>query len=151
MRRRTLIKRGLATGIVGITGGLLTPGLAVAAYPKAAFDSEELAAGLTSLFGTSEFTLSSDITIKAPAIAQYGAVVPIQISTDIEAVESISILVEKNLNPFVATFYLFGSDAYISTRIKMKKTSDVLAVVKAGESLFSTSVEIKVTESACNS
>jgi len=149
MKRRTLLKSSLVTGIGGITAGLLTPGAVIAAYPKDAFDSEEVVAGLSNAFGVSELKQSSDISIRAPAIAQDGEVVPIQVSADIEAVESISIIVEKNQNPFVASFNLQGSVAFVSTRIKMGKTSNVLAVVKAGGSLYSASQEIKVSKSGC--
>lgn len=150
MRRRTLLKSSLATGVAGLAAGLLTPGQLRAAYPKAAFDSAEVVSGLSSAFAISDVTQSSDITIKAPSIAKNGAIVPIQISTEIEAVESISIIVEQNTNPFVASFNVPGSVAFVSTRIKMKKTSNVIAVVKAGEMLFSARMEIKVTKSGCD-
>ena len=149
MKRRNLMKCSLATGIAAIASGLLTPGKVMAAYPKAAFGSEDLEIGLSNAFGISKPAESSNITIKAPTIAENGAVVPIQISTDLNEVKSISILVENNLKPFVASFRMHGSAAYVSTRIKMKKTSNVIAVVKAGGALFSTSKEIKVTDSGC--
>jgi len=49
-----------------------------------------------------------------------------------------------------ATFNLGAStEGYVSTRIKMGKTSDVVAVVKAGGKLFSTKKQVKVTIGGC--
>ena len=149
MKRRHLLKSSLATGIATIASGIVTPGRVIAAYPKAAFDSEDLEIVLSNAFRISKAAESSDIIIKAPSIAENGAVVPIQVSANIEALESISILVEQNMKPLVATFKMLSSESYVSTRIKMKKTSNVIAVVKAGGMLFSTSKEIKVTDSGC--
>ena len=42
-----------------------------------------------------------------------------------------------------------GGVAEVSTRIKMAKTSDVIAVVKTDAGLFSTSKEVKVTIGGC--
>jgi sulfur-oxidizing protein SoxY len=42
-----------------------------------------------------------------------------------------------------------GASAYAATRVKMGKTSDVIAVVKAGGALQSTSKEVKVTIGGC--
>ena len=42
-----------------------------------------------------------------------------------------------------------GTEAYVSTRIKMGKTGDVIAVVRAGESLYAARKEVKVTIGGC--
>jgi len=49
----------------------------------------------------------------------------------------------------VATFNLSGSEAFISTRIKMGKTGDVVAVVKSGGKLYGNKKEVKVTIGGC--
>jgi sulfur-oxidizing protein SoxY len=148
MKRRTLLKGGLASSLV-VTAGILTPGAVLAAYPKAAFESTDVPGALNSAVGSSDFTQSGDIKIKAPDIAENGAVVPVTVSSSLSDVESISLIVEGNASPFTASFNLHGSDAFVSTRIKMGKTSNVLAVVKAGGSLHATSKEVKVTIGGC--
>ena len=61
-----------------------------------------------------------------------------------------SIIAEKNASPLTASFVL-GADteAFVSTRIKMGKTSSVIAVVKANGKLYSTGKEVKVTIGGC--
>jgi len=65
-------------------------------------------------------------------------------------VESMSIFVENNPNPLVAEFLIpAGTDADVSTRLRMGKTSKVTAVVKANGKLYSASKEVKVTIGGC--
>ncbi len=149
MNRRTLLKRSLALGAVSLTAGLLTPGQVLAAYPKEAFEAKDTAGALNGMLGSSSYDTSSDIKIKAPDIAENGAVVPVTISSGLSNVESISLLVESNPSPLVGSFNLHGSPAYASTRVKMSKTGNVLAVVKSGGKLYASKKEVKVTIGGC--
>jgi len=151
-KRRILLKGTFAAGATGlaISAGLLTPKAVLAAWPKAAFEAKDSKAALAASLGSSDTTESSDIKLKAPDIAENGAVVPITITTGIKNVEAISIVVAGNGTPLAATFNLGATtDGYVSTRIKMGKTSDVTAVVKAGGKLYSTSKNVKVTIGGC--
>ena len=152
MKRRIFLKGSLATGAIGmaISAGLITPRMALAAWPKAAFDATSVDSAVQDLFGSSKLASSDKIKIKAPDIAENGAVVPISIETDIKEVESISIIAEKNSTPLTSSFVLGkGTEAYIATRVKLGKTGNVIAVVKAGGKLYSTSKEVKVTIGGC--
>jgi sulfur-oxidizing protein SoxY len=152
MKRRIFLKGSLASSAIGlaVSAGLITPRLVLAAWPKAAFDATNIDGAVSSLFGSTTLTGSDKIKIKAPDIAENGAVVPITIETDIEGVESISIIAEKNASPLTSSFVLGkGTEAFIATRIKMAKTSSVIAVVKAGGKLYSTGKEVKVTIGGC--
>jgi sulfur-oxidizing protein SoxY len=85
-----------------------------------------------------------------PEIAENGAVVPVTIRSDLENVESISIVVEKNPRPLAATFEMLpGTLPEVSNRIKMGETSDVMAVVKTADGIYSTSKQVKVTIGGC--
>lgn len=105
---------------------------------------------MNALFQAQTASESAEITLKAPDIAENGAVVPVSIKTDLESVESISIIVENNPNPLAASFELSPeAKAEVSTRIKMNKTSNVIAVVKADGKLHTTQKEVKVTIGGC--
>ena len=151
MKRRTFLKGSVATSAIGmaVSAGLLTPRMVLAAWPKAAFEATTVDDALSGLFGSTTLTGSDKIKIKAPDIAENGAVVPVSVTTDLAA-ESISIIAEKNASPLAASFIL-GSDTegYVSTRIKMGKTASVIAVVKSDGKLFSTGKEVKVTIGGC--
>ena len=151
MNRRTLLKTSIAASAVtvAVSAGLLAPGQVLAAYPKAAFAAKDSAAALSAALGVGEYAESSDIKIKAPDIAENGSVVPVTVSSSIAAVESISILSEANASPLIASFNLVSAEPYISTRIKMGKTGNVVAVVKAGGKLYAAKKEVKVTIGGC--
>ncbi len=151
MNRRTLLKRSLAASAVSVaaSAGLLSPSTVMAAWPKAAFEAKDVAGGLAGAMGSSEFAHSDAIKVKAPDIAENGSVVPVTISTTLDGVEQISIFADANGSPLVASFNLSGSQAYVSTRIKMGKTGNVLAVVKANGTLHANKKEVKVTIGGC--
>ena len=152
MKRRILLKGSLATGAVGMAvgTGLLTPRVSLAAWSKAAFGAKDVTGGTTALYGSSSTDKSDKIKIKAPDIAENGAVVPGSVTTSIDGVSSISLFADKNATPLTAEFTLGpGTQGYVSTRIKMGKTANVTAVVKAGDKLYSNSKEVKVTIGGC--
>jgi sulfur-oxidizing protein SoxY len=100
--------------------------------------------------GVSGAANSGDISVKAPDIAENGAVVPVEITSSIAGTESITIFGEKNSLPLIAAFnFSNGAQGYVSTRIKMGTTSNVRAVVKAGGKLYSAAKEVKVTIGGC--
>ena len=150
--RRVLLKGTFAAGATGIaiSAGLLTPKAVLAAWPKAAFEAKDSKAALEASMGSSSATESADIKLKAPDIAENGAVVPITVTSEIANTEAITVIVAENATPLAATFNLGATTTgFVSTRIKMGKTSDVTAVVKAGGKLYSTSKNVKVTIGGC--
>lgn len=151
-KRRVFLKGSLAAGTVGVAvgAGLLTPQGVVAAWNEKSFGAKSIDDALASSMGSSATTASDAVKIKAPDIAENGAVVPVSVSTDMSGVESIALLAEGNASPLVAEFMLgAGALPDVSTRIKMGKTSDVIAVVKAGGKLHSARKSVKVTIGGC--
>lgn len=150
--RRTFLKgAGAASTVaVAIGAGLLKPsGVLAAEWNKSAFDAKTPADALKGI-GASAAANSKDILIKAPDIAENGAVVPVEITSRIPGTQSISILANANAQPLVADFDLAnGAEGYVSTRIKMGKTSSVQAVVQAGGKYYSAAKEVKVTIGGC--
>jgi sulfur-oxidizing protein SoxY len=129
---------------------LLNPRSVLAAWPASAFESKSVQDAMSSLFGDAASTASSDIKIKAPDIAENGAVVPVTVSTNIGGAESIAVMAEKNGQPLAASFMLGKSaKGFVSTRIKMGKTSDVIAVVSAGGKRYAARKNVKVTIGGC--
>ena len=151
MKRRTFLKGTVASGMLGVaaSAGLLMPRMVLAAWPKAAFDAKKIDDGLNALYGSASTTASGDIKIKAPDIAENGAVVPISVSTGMKA-SSIAVLIKENPSPVTCSYELGGDTVgFISCRVKMGKTSDLIAVVKSGGKLYSATRKIKVTIGGC--
>lgn len=151
MKRRTFLKGTIATSMVGVavSAGMLSPRAVLAAWPESSFAAKKVHEALNALHGSANLTESSDIKIKAPDIAENGAVVPITVSTGANA-EAITLLVSENPQPLACSFDLASNtEGFVSTRIKMGKTSDVVAVVKSGGKLMSAKKTVKVTIGGC--
>ncbi|HHJ13205.1 MAG TPA: thiosulfate oxidation carrier protein SoxY [Gammaproteobacteria bacterium] len=152
-KRRTFLKGSVAISALGaaVGAGLLTPRAVLAAWPTDAFKANNVDTALDALFGGHALEDSDKVQIvDTPDLAENSAVVPVKVKTQLSDIESISILVEKNASPLAASFVLGpGVQGYINTRIKMGKTSNVIAVVKAGGKLYSARKEVKVTVGGC--
>ncbi len=150
--RRFLLKGTLAASVTGIaiSAGLLTPKAVMAAWAKQAFEATDVDTALNAAMGSAATTDSDKVKLKAPDIAENGAVVPVTVSSSIPGADVIGILVSTNNQPLTATFNLGAkTEADISTRIKMGKTADVIAVVKANGKLYSARKQVKVTIGGC--
>src|SRR3970040_2081052 len=143
-RRRGLLKGAGALAAVLVTG-LLKPALALAAWNKDAFGAKNPADALKGL-GKPNAEASKAIVIEAPQIAENGAVVPIEITSNVPGTTSIAVLIEKNPFPLAARFdFLDGALPYVKLNAKMGETSDVRVVATAGGRNYTAAKEIKVT------
>ncbi|RUM85391.1 MAG: thiosulfate oxidation carrier protein SoxY [Candidatus Thioglobus sp.] len=145
MKRRLFLKSAMAGSAVAtaVGAGLLTPSMVFA--NSAAFKATSAAAS-TAVAGAGK----GSFKFKAPKIAENGAVVPMTVdASKMDGVTNISIMVMKNGTPLAASFNLTGAQGYVSTRVKMGKTSPVVALVTAGGSTTAVTQEVKVTIGGC--
>lgn len=150
-RREFNFKLAAFSGLgVGIGSGLL-PISALANWPASAFDTETLEDATNALYGDGEMIETDAITFKAPDIAENGRVVPVTINVGLNNVQSIALMVPENPAPLATTFEMSNqSNVSVGTRIKMGKTSPLVAVVKAdGKVYTASSKEVKVTIGGC--
>jgi sulfur-oxidizing protein SoxY len=149
--RRNVLKgaAGAGTVAVAVAAGLLKPTQAMAAWNSDAFQSKNIGDAMKGL-GISGPADSKDIVIKAPDIAENGAVVPVEVTSGIAGTTSIALFAEKNVTPLVGNYTLSnGAQGFISTRIKMGQTALVRAVVNAGGKSYTAAKEVKVTIGGC--
>ena len=152
IKRRVFLKGTMAAGAssAAVMAGLLAPQALIAAWNENAFSAKSVKDALSGSMGDATTSSSDAITIKAPDIAENGAVVPVAAKASIADVTSIALLVEQNGTPMSAIFNLpKGTLADVSTRLKMGKTGDVIAVAKAGGKLYSARKSVKVTIGGC--
>ncbi len=149
--RRLFLQKTINAGAIAMASscGLLVPGSIVAAWNKRGFTAKGIDTSMK-INGLDTAIDSGQVKIKAPDIAENGAVVPVTVSSSIFGVNKITLLTEKNGTPLTAIFNLAkNSEAYVSTRIKMGKTSNIIAVVKAGGKFYKAHKEVKVTIGGC--
>ena len=119
------------------------------AWNKAAFEATKLDEATKGLNISTE-TSSKYIEIIAPDRAENGAVVQIEITSNIANTESITVLVEHNPTPLIGTFsFSNGALPFVITRIKMAEDSDVKVIVKADGKFFTASKKVVVLENGC--
>ena len=149
--RRLMLKGAGAVALFGFGGFSLGPALAAAndKYPEDAFKQKSDADAIKSLYGKAA-EVSDKVKLDAPEIAENGAVVPISVSSTLADVTSISILVSENPNALAASYKIpAGTLPSVANRLKMAKTTNVIAIVEAGGKLYSASKEVKVTVGGC--
>jgi sulfur-oxidizing protein SoxY len=148
--RRSVIKAGGAAALFAVFGGvLLKPGRALAAWNKGAFEAKNIADAMKSV-GVANAEESKAIEIRAPEIAENGAVVPIDITSNIPGTTSISVFIEKNPFPYTGTFdFSQGAVPYVHLRVKIGESSPVRVVATAGGKHYTTAKEVKVTIGGC--
>lgn len=122
----------------------------LAGWPRELFTSKNSQKIIKSLANDSSIAENDLIMIKAPDIAENGGVVPVTVSTELDKVKKISILVENNPNPLTSSFDINDQlSPYVSTRVKMAKTSNITAIVATDNGYFRASRNIKVTIGGC--
>ncbi|MEA2897687.1 MAG: sulfur-oxidizing protein SoxY [Bradyrhizobium sp.] len=151
---RRLILKGVAMVALaglGVAKFGLMPAFAAAndKYPEDAFKQKNSDDAIKTLYGKTAEP-SDKVRLDAPEIAENGAVVPISVSSTLADVTSISILVAENPNALAASYKIpAGTIPSVANRLKMAKTSNVIAVVEAGGKLYSAAKEVKVTVGGC--
>ena len=147
-------RREFLTLLTGVLAAAILPINALAAvwnkaWNKTAFEATKLDEATKGLNVSTE-TPSKDIEIVAPDRAENGAVVQIEITSNIKNTESITVLVEHNPTPLISTFrFSNGALPFVITRIKMAEDSDVKVIVKAEGKFFTNSKKVIVLENGC--
>ena len=149
--RRSVLKGIWAIGALAgaVAAGLLSPGRAFAAWNKGAFEAKSAIDAMKAL-GVANAEESKAIEIRAPDIAENGAVVPIDITSNIPGTTAISVFIEKNPFPYTGTFDVSqGAVPYVHLRVKIGESSPVRVVVAAGGKHYTAAKEVKGTIGGC--
>ncbi len=142
-RRTTLL------GFLSLLGYVTAAHAAAPDWPEEAFKQKSFDDAVKTLYGK-PFEMSDKVMLEAPEIAENGAVVPISVSSTLPNVTSISFLVPENPFTLAASYKLpDGTAASVGCRLKMAKTSDVIALVESGGKLYGAKKEVKVTLGGC--
>jgi sulfur-oxidizing protein SoxY len=154
MERREFIHRATGATALGLAASSgLVPAVSQAqnapGWNKAAFESKSLADVVKAMGGTGA-TESKDVILQAPEIAENGNVVRVSGQSNLPGTSQIAFVIEKNPSALTAVFdVLPGMDANVATNVKMGQTSNVYALVKAGDKFFYAVKEVKVTLGGC--
>ena len=147
MERRKFLGLGMGVAALALAPASLSAIDFRKTKPKA-FTAKKVDAAITELFGTAS-TEEGKVTLKAPKIAENGAVVPIEIKSKL-AGKTVAVFQDANPESTVAVFTVPENGIiHYKMRIKLAKTGTVVAVVQADGKLYSASKSVKVTAGGC--
>ena len=158
MKRRNFIKNICAISAVAATA---TPAVLFAKEEAKAKGAEgnklSYDEAVKAITGGKAVSESTKVTLKAPEIAENGAVVPVKVHvespmTEADHVKAIHILSSKNGNARCADVLStpLNAKGYFATRIKLSATQKVVALVAMSDGSFlSASKSVKVTIGGC--
>ena len=147
LNRRQICGLGASAALLVAMGSGLTPAIA------AETDSDEIIKAFT---GGADIA-TGRVSLSAPEIAENGNTVPISFSVESDMtpqshVSEVIILATGNPRPGVATFKFspLNGEAGASTRIRLAKTQDIVAVAKMSDgAFFMDKKTVKVTIGGC--
>lgn len=154
MQRRAFLQ---SLGLAAAATAVVTPGVAFAAEAPKGANEMGIDAAVKAVTGGKPATPSKKVHLKAPEIAENGAVVPVTVEVDSpmtsdDYVKAIHVFATKNSNVRTADIMLTPANgvAMFSTRIKLGGTQDVLVIAETSKGEFlSASQSIKVTIGGC--
>ena len=154
MQRRSFLKNMAAVAAVAV----VVPKVGMAAGSKAKGANDiGLKSAIDAITNGRQVVNSSKVQLKAPEIAENGAVVPIKVEvkspmTSSDHVKAIHVIATKNGNARCISVNLTPANgkAVFGTRIKLSGTQDVLAIAQMSDGTFiSASQNVKVTIGGC--
>lgn len=144
MNRRFFLSRAFGWGVAGF----FVP-LAYANWPKAIFSTSGLEEAISSITGGNSI-VGSGVELEVPQIAENGAQVRVKVKTGLDEVETINVLVEKNPVPLTSQFMITEyNKPEIAVNVKVRETSNIIALVKADGKFYSATRKVQVTAGGC--
>jgi len=154
MQRRSFL-RGI--GLVAAASAVVTPTMVMAAEAPKSPNELNIDAAVKAITGGKEVVKSDKVHMKAPEIAENGAVVPVTVTvdspmTDADYVKAIHIFATKNANVRCADVMLtpINGTAMFAARVKLGTSQEIMALVETSKGEFlSASQSVKVTIGGC--
>jgi sulfur-oxidizing protein SoxY len=150
-RREFIKKAATLTGYsVLSTIGLLNSRIALAEWVANNFEPSSMDQVLKNVLNGKPVVDSDEIHIKIPQTADNKTPVPITVQTDLKDIQSISILVEQNPVPLVATFELSSAlEPFVSTRLQLMRSSFVFVLLETENIFYGAKQIVTVSEGIC--
>jgi len=151
--RRKLLKGGASASLLAplLGSALLIPSRVLAAeWNRPAFTARTIGDALKS-YGTANATESRDLVISAPEIAENGAKVEIDITSNVPNTRSLALFADKNPMPLCSAIEFSGvAIPYARIQIKLAETTRLRAVAKTNDGkTYIAFRDVKVTLGGC--
>ena len=145
-RRRVLATLALLPALVyGVWSRL-----ARAARPAAAFAASDLDEAIKAMYGDQRLQADPRVAIAIANFVDNGAIVPIEVAITSPEVRAVTLLAADNPVPLLCRFeFGEGTLAFIATRIKLAKSTRVVAIAETGAGLLFAEHDVGVGKGGC--
>ncbi len=156
LRSNQLARRSAVTGLALVVGmfsiilGAQTI-LASGVVESPVFNGKKLNDAVRKLVGKASINRSEKVIISSASIAEDASKVGIGVSIKgLKNVQSITLFAADNTQPLIARFKIYGdTTSFVKSRVKLRKSTKVVAIIKAGGRYYSSSKEVKITDGGC--
>ena len=147
LRRRSILRLLALWPLAGSWKTLAAPAPRFVTVPV---DAAAFSRALAAETGTPPRDGSDRIFLEVPQVAEDGAIVPLTVETSLPDVTELVILAERNPTPVVARFTFDRAlDPFVSLRIKLNESGDVIALVKTAETAYVVRERVQVVVGGC--
>ncbi len=130
--------------------GLLESQTTSAEWSAARFAESGFDQALKQVLNGKPIVETDKINLEIPEIAENGALVPFTVSTTLNDIKAISIIVEQNPVPLVIQAQLMPElETFMSARLKIANSSFVFAIAEGEKVCYSVKKKVKVTIGGC--
>ncbi len=136
---------------VSATGFSLFESRVVSAdWPTTRFAEEGFDQTLKQIANGKPIVETDKISLEIPEIAENGALVPFTVTSSLDDIQLISIIVEQNPVPLVIQAQLTPElETFMSGRLKIANSSFVFAIAEGEKTCYSAKKKVKVTIGGC--
>ena len=122
------------------------------AWQQSWFENGRTVTETFAALGVEKPVVDHRVVLQAPDTAENGAYVGIGIESSIPNIDAVAFLVDKNPSVLAGYFEIKKLEKLkLGTKIKMAETSDLVALVKAGDQYFMNTRHVKVVLGGCGS
>lgn len=121
-----------------------------AVWPRSLFASDDFQTIFQQLFAGQTLTDSDSISLQLPENAEDGASVPMLISSELDNIDRLYVLVEKNPTPLILQAELqTNALLYLTSRIKMAESCQVWVIIRQDGQYWQTRQWVNVMKGGC--
>lgn len=121
-----------------------------AARPDAAFAATNLDAAIKAIYGDQRLQADPRVTITIANFVDNGSIVPIEVAVAAPKVRAVAILAADNPVPLLSRYeFGAGTEAFIATRIKLARSTRVVAIAETEIGLLLAEHQVGVGKGGC--
>jgi sulfur-oxidizing protein SoxY len=148
VNRRQFLKTSIAYSTLGLA--LLESQPTQATWPADNFAPGSFDATLKQLAKGKPVVETDKIELTIPEIAENGALVPVTVTSSLNDIQNISLMVEQNPVPLaIQTQLMPDLVPFMSARLKIASSSFVFAIAEGEKACYSVKKKVKVTIGGC--